>query len=102
MLEAVVKDRVKQIHKRLDVFGYWPVQGMMGRHGISDHIGCVEGRFVATEAKRDGREKLTKWQQDFLDGVGRARGTSFVVHADNLDWYEEELKRLIVLKGFAG
>ena len=48
--------------------------------GISDIIGCIEGRFVAFEVKRaDGSHGLTPKQELFLDRITSDGGIAAVI-----------------------
>jgi hypothetical protein len=68
-----------------------------GKHqerGVSDLIGCVNGRFVSVEVKLDeSKYGLSALQKDFLEEVKEAGGISIVVH--NLDEAISSLKELI-------
>jgi VRR-NUC domain len=76
--EAKVKHAIK---RRLDSFGAWyfmPVAGLLGRVGVPDFVGCLNGRFFAIEAKADNG-RVTRIQQRCLDAIAAAGGTALVV-----------------------
>lgn len=59
--------------------------------GISDIIGCCNGRFVALELKRSMREASKKTgrivlQRHFLTKISRADGFSAMVYPENADY----------------
>jgi len=80
--------RVKAgIKKHLDAIGAWyfmPVSNGMGRHGIPDFLACIDGEFVAIEAKRPGElESTTLHQNRELNEIATAGGHAMVL--DNPD-----------------
>ena len=82
MTEAQVK---KEIKRRLDAAGAWyfmPVPTGYGRRGIPDFICCVKGRFLAIEAKADGKMP-SKWQERELRAIEKAHGGTLVIDGDN-------------------
>lgn len=47
--------------------------------GLSDLLGCVNGRFIAIEVKLPGKErKLTKYQSKFLEEIESQGGLAFL------------------------
>ena len=49
--EGRVKNRLKYLFKRLDVWYFMPQAGAFGKAGIPDFVLIVEGRFVGVECK---------------------------------------------------
>ena len=49
--EALVKKKVKEILDQMGVYHFSPMQNGMGRAGIPDIIGCLEGQFIGIECK---------------------------------------------------
>lgn len=48
--------------------------------GMSDIIGCVDGKFVALEVKIPGREStLTKLQTKFLEDIRKSGGIAAMI-----------------------
>lgn len=77
--EGKVKDAVRRILKKHEVWYFSPVSNGLGKHGIPDFVCCFEGRFVGIECKaRDGMEPTTL-QAICLDHIRVAGGTAFVV-----------------------
>ena len=52
----------------------------MGEKGVSDIIGCHNGRFLAIEIKTE-RGRVTPHQQRFIDRVNAAGGIGFVARS---------------------
>ncbi len=48
--------------------------------GVSDILGCFEGRLLCIETKRPGKN-ATESQQAFIDSVNRAGGLAFVARS---------------------
>lgn len=68
--------------------------GAYQRNGISDLIGCVEGKFVALEVKVPGREgTLTKLQERYLEEIRKAGGIAAMVSSVDqaIDIVKEQL-----------
>jgi len=61
--------------------------------GVSDILGCFNGRFVAIEVKMPGKEKkLTDLQERFLKQVEKAGGIAFM--STDIDEAIEKLKEV--------
>lgn len=94
--EGEVKDDIKTMLAVLPHTWYMmPMGSGEQTRGISDFIGCTNGKFWAIEAKRDGRHKPSLGQRLFLASVRRARGVAIVAHCDNLDVVEQRLRGLL-------
>lgn len=89
--EGAVKAKIKGLLRTLTPCRfYMPIQNGMGEVGISDFICCINGRFVAIEAKAPGKVGNTTANQDrFLREVAAAGGVAIV--ADSLDSAWEQL-----------
>ena len=59
-------------------FKHWG--GPMGEKGVSDIIGCKDGRMIAIEIKTPAG-KVTPYQQRFIDRVNAAGGIGFVARS---------------------
>ena len=64
------------------------IPGPYGSRGVSDLLICLDGKFIAVELKT-GKNKPTPLQAEFLSGVEKAGGHSFVC------WSLEEVKKVI-------
>lgn len=68
---------IRQLLRTLKVWHFKHWGGPMGDRGISDIIGCHQGRMVAIEIKKPGG-KPTPEQVAFLEAVRSAGGIGFV------------------------
>jgi len=59
-------------------YRFSPVQNGMGAPGL-DHYYCVNGAFVAFEAKRPGKDPTAR-QEITIGEIEEAGGLTFVVH----------------------
>lgn len=91
--EGKVKERVKSILRRLDIYWFCPRGTAMGRSGIPDFVCCYKGAFVGIETKA-GSNKPTALQVRELELIRKASGFSFVVNEDNLKDLEPLLIRI--------
>lgn len=67
---------------------------MLARLGIPDILGCVNGKFVALELKKDKKSKVTKLQKYILLKISIARGYAKIVYPENWENIWEELMML--------
>jgi hypothetical protein len=77
--EGKVKKKITALLKELGVFYFMPIGGAYSASGVSDYICCVNGKFVAIEAKSE-TGKPTALQNKFMDGVVGHKGNTFVVY----------------------
>lgn len=91
--EGKVKQKVKDLCKRHDVYYHMPVQNGMGKPTL-DFILCVDGYFVAVETKAPGK-KPTPRQLLTMAEMEKAGGVTMVVDGDKT---LEELELLIIRK----
>ena len=82
--EGKVKKRVKAILDEQQVYHFSPMQNGMGRAGIPDIIGCLEGKFIAIECKA-GKGKTTALQERELNRILNAGGYALVVNEENIN-----------------
>jgi len=75
--EGKVKAQVKKMLDAEGVYYFLPVSNGMGRHGIPDIIGCVNGRFLAIECKA-ANGKTTALQDREIERIASAGGTAVV------------------------
>jgi hypothetical protein len=88
--EAKVKASVRKILDALGVYYFMPPGMGMGRSGIPDIIGCLNGEFIAIECKA-GKGKATALQERELLAICNHGGFTFIAREDCLD----ELKQLL-------
>lgn len=78
--EAEITKEIRQYLKLRGVFHYKQWQGLGSLPGVSDIIGCYNGRYLAIEVKRKGQNPTEK-QQAFLDTVNAQGGLAFVARS---------------------
>lgn len=96
--EGKVKNEIKKILKGYGDKVYWfmPAMGSFGKSGVPDFIICVNGYFVAVEAKDDQvKNPPTELQKTNLQGIVGAGGVSMVVDKNNLGALKEILEELL-------
>ena len=82
--EAKVKKKVKEILDQMGVYHFSPMQNGMGRAGIPDIIGCLEGQFLGIECKA-GKGTTTALQERELTRIQNAGGYALVVNEENIN-----------------
>jgi Holliday junction resolvase len=82
--EAKVKKKVKEILDQMGVYHFSPMQNGMGRAGIPDIIGCLDGQFLGIECKA-GRGTTTALQERELTRIQNAGGYALVVNEENIN-----------------
>ena len=94
--EAKVKAKIKAILKAHNIYYAMPIGTGYGNSGVPDFLCCVNGRFVAIEAKA-GKGTTTALQEKNLTNVRESGGLAMVVNETNI----EDLQTLInyVLRG---
>ena len=94
--EAKVKAKIKAILKAHNIYYAMPIGTGYGNSGVPDFLCCVNGKFVAIEAKA-GKGTTTALQEKNLTNVRESGGLAMVVNETNI----EDLQTLInyVLRG---
>lgn len=82
--EAKVKKKIKATLNEHDIYYAMPVGSGFGNSGVPDFLCCVNGRFVAIEAKA-GRGTTTALQQKHLREIEKAGGVSLVLNEESMD-----------------
>lgn len=82
--EGKVKTAIKAVLKDEGVYYFMPRGTLLGRRGVSDFICCVNGKFLAIEAKARAN-KLSPTQMLEKDAVTKAGGVALVINESNLD-----------------
>ena len=78
--EGHVKEKVKALLRRFNVYYFMPVMTGMGKPGL-DFYCCYRGLFFAIETKAEGN-KLTPRQEVTRDEIAKAGGEIFVIIGD--------------------
>jgi len=89
--EAAVKKKIKQILEELNVWFFMPPANGYGRAGIPDFVGCLNGRFIAIEAKA-GKGKTTALQDREIQRIKDAGGFVLIVNETNLHNLKDLIK----------
>lgn len=90
--EALCKKHIRVILAEEDVYYAMPVGSGYGNSGVPDFLCCVNGRFLAVEAKA-GKGKTTALQDKHIEEIERCKGKTLVMY-DTLD-HMKELRGLI-------
>lgn len=91
--ESKVKAKIKKILKDYGVYYAMPIGTGYGNSGVPDFLCCVNGHFLAIEAKA-GKNTATALQIKNMNQIIEANGLAMVVREDNLDVLEERIKTL--------
>lgn len=83
--EAKVKAKIKAILKEHNVYYAMPIGSGYGNSGVPDFLCCVNGKFVAIEAKA-GKGEPTALQWKNLGAVNNAGGYALVIRENNMDY----------------
>lgn len=79
--EGKVKEKIKALLKKHDIYYAMPIGTGFGNSGVPDFLCCVNGFFVAVEAKA-GRGKPTALQEKNMRDIEAAGGRALVVSDD--------------------
>jgi hypothetical protein len=91
--EGKIKKKISALLKEMGVFYIMPIGGAYSAKGVSDYVACINGHFVAIEAKADGSKRLTALQKKFLVDVYSHNGSIFTVYDDDT---LDELREVLV------
>ena len=72
-------------------WSYW-VKIQCAQNGTPDILGCIGGRFVGLELKKDQKSKPTKLQTFTLEKIDDAGGYARVVRPDDAHELIDQLK----------
>ena len=82
--EVKVKNRIKQTLEELGCYYFMPIGGPYSRIGVPDFIGCIDGLYIAIEAKA-GKGTTTALQERELQKIKDHGGFALVVNEKNID-----------------
>lgn len=85
--EAKVKAKIKTILKAHNVYYAMPMGTGYGNSGVPDFLCCVNGKFVAIEAKA-GKGQATALQLKNLGDIDKAGGYPMIIREDNMLYLE--------------
>jgi hypothetical protein len=82
--EAKVKAKIKAILKAHSIYYAMPIGTGYGNSGVPDFLCCVNGKFVAIEAKA-GKGEATALQLKNLRDINNAGGYTLIIRENNLE-----------------
>jgi pantoate kinase len=91
--EAKVKAKIRAILKEHNIYYAMPIGTGYGNSGVPDFLCCMNGKFLAIEAKA-GKGKTTALQEKNLQQIKESNGLAFVINEDNIDWLRGAVKLL--------
>ena len=83
--EAKVKAKIKAILKAHSIYYAMPIGTGYGNSGVPDFLCCVNGKFVAIEAKA-GKGEATALQLKNLRDRNNAGGYTLIIRESNLEY----------------
>ena len=83
--EAKVKAKIKAILKAHNVYYAMPIGTGYGNSGVPDFLCCVNGKFLAIEAKA-GKGQATALQLKNMQEINMAGGYTCIINETNLDY----------------
>jgi pantoate kinase len=86
--EAKVKDKIKKILKANNIYYAMPIGTGYGNSGVPDFLCCVNGNFLAIEAKA-GKGTTTALQDKNLREIRTAGGIAAVIAEEQLEYLEQ-------------
>lgn len=86
--EAKVKAKIKTILKEHNIYYAMPIGSGYGNAGVPDFLCCVNGFFVAIEAKA-GKGVATALQLKNLEQINKAGGYTCIINETNLDYLRQ-------------
>ena len=86
--EAKVKAKIKAILKAHNVYYAMPIGTGYGSSGTPDFLCCINGKFVAVEAKA-GKGQATALQLKNLQLINASGGYTLIIREDNLEYLEQ-------------
>ena len=86
--EAKVKAKIKTILKKHNAYYAMPIGSGYGNAGVPDFLCCVNGYFVAIEAKA-GKGVATALQLKNLEQINKAGGYTCIINETNMDYLRQ-------------
>ena len=81
--EAKVKAKIKKILEAEGVYYAMPIGSAFGNSGVPDFLCCVNGFFMAIEAKANGG-KATALQKKHLQKINAEGGYALIIDEETL------------------
>jgi hypothetical protein len=89
--ESKVKAKIKAILKKHDIYYAMPIGTGYGNSGVPDFLCCINGHFVAIEAKA-GKGQATALQLKNLDAIQTSGGHPMIIREHNYEYLENVIK----------
>jgi hypothetical protein len=89
--ESLVKAKIKAILKAHDIYYAMPIGTGFGNSGVPDFLCCINGHFVAIEAKA-GKGQATGLQLKNLAAIQKCGGHPMIIREDNFEYLETVIK----------
>lgn len=89
--EAKVKAKIKAILKAHNIYYAMPIGTGYGNSGVPDFLCCVNGKFLAIEAKA-GKGTTTALQDKNIKQITESGGVALVINETNLADIETHIK----------
>jgi len=83
--ESKVKEKIKKVLKAHGVYYAMPIGTGYGNSGVPDFLCCINGHFVAIEAKA-GKGVATALQLKNLAAIDLAGGHPMIIREDNMQY----------------
>jgi len=81
--ESKVKDKIRKILKDYNAYYAMPIGTGYGNSGVPDFLCCVNGEFLAIEAKA-GKGTTTALQEKNMREIEAAGGRTLVINEESL------------------
>ena len=91
--EVKVKKKIKEVLNAHEVYFVMPIGTGYGNSGVPDFLCCVEGKFVAIEAKA-GNNRPTALQEKHLWEIEEKGGVAMVINEQNLMAFDGYIRLL--------
>lgn len=91
--ESKVKTKIKATLKNYGAYYAMPIGSGFGVSGTPDFLCCVNGHFLAIEAKANGG-KTTALQEKSLRSIREAGGIAIVIDENNMKFLVECIEAL--------
>ena len=92
--EGKVKAEIKKVLDSCMVWYFCPAANGYGRVGIPDFICCVNGHFLAIEAKANSTKQLTAPQEREIARIHQHGGVAMVVNSVDMTMLKDAVARL--------
>ncbi len=85
--EAKIKKRIRDVLSKHNIYYAMPIGTGYGNSGVPDFLCCVEGKFLAIEAKA-GNNQPTALQLRNLKSIQEGGGVTMVINDANIDSFD--------------